>query len=110
VLHAQLVRELHYWLLAGRHGRRCAGWAGRTARPSGWRARSPSCAPISPAAAGRAAGGHGGHEPVILSPAFPDATSLSPLQFQKQLRLIEARRLMLAEGAIGQQRGLCGRL
>jgi len=26
-------------------------------------------------------------------------TSLSPLQFQKQLRLIEARRLMLSEGA-----------
>jgi AraC-like DNA-binding protein len=25
-------------------------------------------------------------------------TSLSPLQFQKQLRLIEARRLMLSEG------------
>jgi AraC-like DNA-binding protein len=25
-------------------------------------------------------------------------TSLSPLQFQKQLRLIEARRLMMAEG------------
>jgi AraC-like DNA-binding protein len=30
---------------------------------------------------------------------FKDATSLSPLQFQKQLRLIEARRLLVAEGA-----------
>jgi AraC-like DNA-binding protein len=30
---------------------------------------------------------------------FRAATSLSPLQFQKHLRLIEARRLMLAEGA-----------
>lgn len=29
---------------------------------------------------------------------FRAATSLSPLQFQKQLRLIEARRMMLAEG------------
>jgi AraC-like DNA-binding protein len=29
---------------------------------------------------------------------FRAVTSLSPLQFQKQLRLIEARRLMLAEG------------
>ena len=29
---------------------------------------------------------------------FRAATSLSPLQFQKQLRLIEARRLMTAEG------------
>ena len=30
---------------------------------------------------------------------FRAVTSLTPLQFQKQLRLIEARRLMLAEGA-----------
>jgi len=30
---------------------------------------------------------------------FRAATMLSPLQFQKQLRLIEARRLMVAEGA-----------
>jgi AraC-like DNA-binding protein len=29
---------------------------------------------------------------------FRAATSLSPLQFQKQLRLIEARRLMLSDG------------
>ena len=29
---------------------------------------------------------------------FRAITTLSPLQFQKQLRLIEARRLMLAEG------------
>lgn len=30
---------------------------------------------------------------------FRSATSLSPLQFQKQLRLIEARRTMPADGA-----------
>ena len=30
---------------------------------------------------------------------FRAITSLTPLQFQKQLRLIEARRMMLAEGA-----------
>ena len=29
---------------------------------------------------------------------FLAVTSLSPLQFQKQLRLIEARRLMMSEG------------
>jgi AraC-like DNA-binding protein len=34
---------------------------------------------------------------------FRAVTSLSPLQFQKQLRLIEARRLMLAEGANASQ-------
>ncbi len=31
---------------------------------------------------------------------FRAVTSLTPLQFQKQLRLIEARRMMLAEGAM----------
>ena len=30
---------------------------------------------------------------------FRAVTSLSPLQFQKQLRLIEGRRMMLSEGA-----------
>ncbi|WP_241560580.1 helix-turn-helix domain-containing protein [Paenirhodobacter populi] len=30
---------------------------------------------------------------------FRAITTLSPLQFQKQFRLIEARRLMLAQGA-----------
>jgi AraC-like DNA-binding protein len=30
---------------------------------------------------------------------FRSVTSLSPRQFQKQLRLIEARRLMMSEGA-----------
>ncbi|HWV52849.1 AraC family transcriptional regulator, partial [Pseudorhodoplanes sp.] len=30
---------------------------------------------------------------------FRAVTSLSPLQFQKQLRLIEARRLMMSDGA-----------
>jgi AraC-like DNA-binding protein len=30
---------------------------------------------------------------------FRAVTSLSPLQFQKQLRLIEARRMMLSDGA-----------
>ena len=29
---------------------------------------------------------------------FRDITSLSPIQYQKQLRLIEARRMMLADG------------
>ena len=33
-----------------------------------------------------------------LHQRFKAATSMSPLQFQKQLRLQEARRLMLSEG------------
>jgi AraC-like DNA-binding protein len=34
---------------------------------------------------------------------FRDVTSLSPLQFQKHLRLNEARRLMMSEGAAATQ-------
>ena len=39
-----------------------------------------------------------GMSPSSFYQHFRAATSLSPLQFQKQLRLIEARRLMTAEG------------
>lgn len=34
---------------------------------------------------------------------FQAATTLSPLQFQKQLRLIEARRMMLSQGTSASQ-------
>jgi AraC-like DNA-binding protein len=36
---------------------------------------------------------------------FRAVTSLSPLQFQKQLRLIEARRLMTSDGASASSAG-----
>jgi AraC-like DNA-binding protein len=39
-----------------------------------------------------------GMSPSTFHQQFRATTSLSPLQFQKQLRLHEARRLMLAEG------------
>ena len=39
-----------------------------------------------------------GMSPSSFHEHFRAVTSLSPLQFQKQLRLIEARRLMLGEG------------
>ena len=41
---------------------------------------------------------------------FRAVTALSPLQFQKQLRLQEARRLMLGDGLDADQRGRAGRL
>ena len=99
VLHAQLSRELHYWLLAGRHGAaiRRLGWpeghARRVARAVAvLRAEFARQLPIDrlAAAAGMSASSFHQH--------FRAVTSLSPLQFQKQLRLIEARRLMTAEG------------
>lgn len=101
VLHAQLVRELHYWLLAGRHGAairhlgRPNGHARRVARAVAvLRAEYPRRIRVERLAA------VAGMSPSSFHRHFRAATSLSPLQFQKQLRLIEARRLMLSEGAV----------
>jgi AraC-like DNA-binding protein len=99
VLQVQLVREMHYWLLAGRLGVaiRRLGWpdghAQRVARAvSVLRADFARPLPVERLAA------VAGMSPSSFHQHFRSATSLSPLQFQKQLRLIEARRLMLSEG------------
>lgn len=99
VLRAQLVREMHYWLLAGRLGAaiRRLGWpdghAQRVARAvSVLRADFARPIPVERLA------GVAGMSPSSFHQHFRNVTSLSPLQFQKQLRLIEARRLMLSEG------------
>ncbi len=99
VLQSQLVRELHYWLLEGQHGgaiRRLGwpdGYVQRVARAvSVLRADYARPLPVEKlaAVAGMSLSSFHHH--------FRAVTSLSPLQFQKQLRLIEARRLMLMEG------------
>jgi AraC-like DNA-binding protein len=100
ILRDQHVRELYFWLLCGQHGGaiRALGvndsHAGRIARAvamirSNFRTllRMEQLAD----AAGMSMSAFHAH--------FRSATSLSPLQFQKQLRLIEARRAMLADGA-----------
>ena len=99
VLHRQLVREMHYWLLAGRHGAaiRNLGWPNS-------HAQRVACAiallraefrhPLRVEQLAAAAG----MSPSSFHQHFRAVTSLSPLQFQKQLRLIEARQLMLSEG------------
>jgi AraC-like DNA-binding protein len=99
ILRAQLVRELHYWLLTGRHGDaiRCLGWKQgnrqRIARAIAvLRSDFASALPVDRLAAEAGMSSSSFHQ------HFRAVTSLSPLQFQKQLRLIEARRLMLAEG------------
>lgn len=100
VLQAQRVRELHYWLLAGRHGNaiRRLGWPDghvqRVARAVKLLRRDyarPIAVERLAAEAGMSASAFHQH--------FKAVTTLSPLQFQKQLRLIEARRLMHAQGA-----------
>ncbi|AYD00217.1 AraC family transcriptional regulator [Neorhizobium sp. NCHU2750] len=99
-LHASLVREMHYWLLAGRHGaaiRRLGSADGHVQRigraVNVLRADFARAMPVEELAA------LAGMSPSSFHQHFRSVTSLSPLQFQKQLRLIEARRLMLAEGA-----------
>jgi AraC-like DNA-binding protein len=99
ILQAQLLRELHFWLLSGRHGGaiRALGIPGshaqRIARAVSL-IRDQLTAPLRvehlASAAGMGLSSFHEH--------FRAITSLTPLQFQKQLRLIEARRLMLSAG------------
>lgn len=100
VLQAPLIREMHYWLLAGRHGAaiRRLGWAESHAQRIGravalLRADFARPMPVERLAAAA------GMSVSTFHQHFRAVTSLSPLQFQKQLRLIEARRLMAGEGA-----------
>lgn len=100
ILQDQLVREMHYWLLAGRHGdaiRRLGlpdGHVRRIARAVAvLRADYAQPLPVErlAAVAGMSVSSFHQH--------FRAVTTLSPLQFQKQLRLIEARRMMMSLGA-----------
>lgn len=99
VLGAQLKREMHYWLLAGRHGPAICrlGLVDSHAQRVGRAVaviRAEFKRPLPVEHLAEAAG----MSPSSFHQHFRAVTSLSPLQFQKQLRLIEARRLMLAEG------------
>ncbi|HEY6545270.1 MAG TPA: AraC family transcriptional regulator [Dokdonella sp.] len=100
VLQAQRVRELHYWLLAGRHGDaiRKLGWPDGPVQRVARAVRVLRCDYAKPIAVDRLA-----HEAGMSASSFHQhfrrITTLSPLQFQKRLRLIEARRLMQSQGA-----------
>jgi AraC-like DNA-binding protein len=98
VLHTSLLREMHYWLMAGPHGAaiRRLSWPGsqvlRVARAVAV-LRSEFARPMRVEQLADIAG-------MSLSSFhhhFREVTSLTPLQFQKRLRLIEARRLMLSQ-------------
>jgi len=100
LLQAQALREFHYWLLAGRHGaaiRRLGAPNGNVQRVARaialLRAEYTRRLPVEQLAAVAGMSMSSFHQ------NFRAVTSLTPLQFQKQLRLIEARRLMLVEGA-----------
>jgi AraC-like DNA-binding protein len=99
ILQAQLIRELHFWLLSGRHGGaiRSLGVTGshaqRVARAVAL-IRANFAKPLGVEQLAEAAG----MSVSSFHEHFRAITSLTPLQFQKQLRLIEARRMMLADG------------
>jgi len=100
VLKDQLIREFHYWLLAGRHGAAIRAFgvtdihAQRIARAVAL-IREGYTQPLRVEQLAEVAG----MSPSSFHQHFRTVTSLSPLQFQKQLRLIEARRMMLSEGS-----------
>ncbi|MBB1251193.1 AraC family transcriptional regulator [Rhizobium sp. G21] len=100
VLQNQLIREMHYWLLSGRHGAgiRALGVTDSHASRIGRAValiRNAYAETLTVEKLADAAG-------MSLSSFhhhFRAVTSLPPLQFQKQLRLIEARRMMVSDGA-----------
>lgn len=98
VLGRQTLREIYYWLLAGPHGAAIArltspeGHAQRIGRALAI-LREDFARPIRVAELARAAG----MSPSSFHQHFKALTTMTPLQYQKQLRLIEARRMIAAE-------------
>lgn len=101
ILQNQLIRELHFWLMTGRHGtaiRRLGvvgSHANRVARAVSL-IREHFAEPLRIEQLAETAG----MSVSSFHEHFRSITSLTPLQFQKQLRLIEARRMMLSKGEI----------
>jgi AraC-like DNA-binding protein len=100
VLYPSIAREIFYWTLTGRDGaevRRLATPDSHTQRIADAinviRAQFTENVPIERLAA------IAHMSPSSFHHHFKVVTSMSPLQYQKQLRLLEARRLMLANGA-----------
>lgn len=97
VLHPLILREICYWLLTGPHGADIAALALTNGPPQRiisamhrLRSRFRETVRIEELA-----------ETAQMSPSafhrqFKTLTSLTPLQYQKQLRLLEARRLMIS--------------
>ncbi|MFP5077989.1 AraC family transcriptional regulator [Rhizobium sp. YIM 134829] len=99
ILGQQLIHEMHYWLLKGHHGSaiKTLGVSDSHARRIGravmlLRSHYAEAIKIETLANAANMSLSAFHE------HFRAITSLTPLQFQKQLRLIEARRRMLVEG------------
>ncbi|PDV85672.1 AraC family transcriptional regulator [Rhizobium sp. H4] len=100
LLQSHLIREMHYWLLAGCHGAsiRALGVTDSHANRIG-RAVALIRNAYAEALTVEQLADVAGMSLSSFHHHFRVVTSLSPLQFQKQLRLIEARRMMISEGA-----------
>jgi AraC-like DNA-binding protein len=99
-LRPAIMKELHFWLVSGRHGDEVRNLAlpdshaerlGSAIRLLRTDYRHRLSLERLAAAAGMSISTFGRR--------FKAMTSLTPLQFQKHLRLVEARRLMLGEGS-----------
>ena len=103
-LRPAIMKELHYWLLAGEHGPAIR----RVAFPDGQAERVAAAARLlraefhHPVAVERLAAA-AGMSVSTFRRRFKALTSLTPVQFQKELKLAEARRLMLSEGSSASQ-------
>ncbi|MFC3078352.1 AraC family transcriptional regulator N-terminal domain-containing protein [Phenylobacterium terrae] len=101
LLRPGIVRELHYWLLAGSHGADLRALAD----PSSHAARLGAAIAILRAEYRSRISVERLAEAAAMSLTafhkhFKHLTSLTPGQYQKRLRLVEARRLMLDEGLL----------
>jgi AraC-like DNA-binding protein len=94
-----LRRELHYWLFSGQHGAsiRSIGIQDSHAERIG-RAVSIIRNEFAHSLRVDALADVAGMSVSAFHTHFKGITSLTPIQFQKQLRLIEARRLMMSQG------------
>lgn len=99
ILYPAIMRELAYWLLLSPAGRNVArmvvpeGQPQRIARTIAYLKKTFDT-PVSVADLASMAG----MSPSSFHHHFKTLTSISPLQYQKQLRLLEARRMMMTEG------------
>ncbi|MDQ1080636.1 AraC family transcriptional regulator [Pseudoroseomonas cervicalis] len=99
LLRPGILRELHYWLLSGPHGAALRGLA----HPQGHAARlGPAIAMLQAEYRARLSIGRLAAAAAMSASNFhkhfKQLTSLTPGQYQKHLRLIEARRLMVEDG------------
>ncbi len=100
VVYPAIARELYYWLLTGPDGASLAALAapGGHARAIGLAIRAIREGLPTPVPTDRLAA-IAGMSPSSFHAHFKALTAMSPLQYQKRLRLLEARRLLMTRAA-----------